>query len=172
MEAAPLLCAGLIGWCALRFAGDARKIVLYGFGGTAHILAQVALWQGREVSPFTRDGDFAGQAFARQLGCIWAGGSSDAAPVPLDAALIFAPVGALVLVAFQAVDKGGTVACAGIHMSDISAFPYATLWGERRIVSVANLTCDDGTSFLEAADRSGLKPSVRLYPLDQANDAL
>lgn len=172
MEAAPLLCAGLIGWCVLRFAGDARKIVLYGFGGTAHILAQVALWQGREVSAFTRDGDFAGQAFARQLGCIWAGGSSDAAPVPLDAALIFAPVGALVLVAFQAVDKGGTVACAGIHMSDISAFPYATLWGERRIVSVANLTCDDGTSFLEAADRSGLKPSVRLYPLDQANDAL
>jgi len=171
-EAAPLLCAGLIGWRALRFAGDAHRIGLYGFGAAAHILAQVALWQGRDVYAFTRDGDEPGQVFARSLGCAWAGGSSEAPPVLLDAALIFAPVGALVPLALKAVDKGGSVVCAGIHMSDIPAFPYADLWGERRIVSVANLTREDGVSFLDVADRSGLKPTVRLYPLSDANKAL
>lgn len=171
-EAAPLLCAGLIGWRALRFAGDARRIGLYGFGAAAHILAQVALWQGRKVYAFTRDGDEPGQAFARSLGCTWAGGSSETPPVLLDAALIFAPVGALVPLAIKAVDKGGSVVCAGIHMSDIPAFPYADLWGERRIVSVANLTREDGTSFLDVADRSGLKPIVHPYPLSDANAAL
>lgn len=171
-EAAPLLCAGLIGWRALRFAGDSHRLGLYGFGAAAHILAQIAIWQGRNVYAFTRDGDEVGQAFARALGCIWAGGSSTPPAVALDAALIFAPVGYLVPLALKAVDKGGTVVCAGIHMSDIPAFPYADLWGERRIVSVANLTREDGTSFLDAADRSGLKPRVSLYALDHANEAL
>lgn len=171
-EAAPLLCAGLIGWRALRFAGAARRIGLYGFGAAAHILAQVALWQGREVYAFTRDGDAAGQDFARTLGCSWAGGSTEVPPVVLDAALIFAPVGELVPIALKAVDKGGSVVCAGIHMSDIPTFPYADLWGERRIVSVANLTREDGVSFLDVADRSGLRPIVTLYSLAHANDAL
>jgi len=172
VEAAPLLCAGLIGWRALRMAGEGRTIGLYGFGAAAHIIAQVARWQGREVYAFTKDGDRAGQEFARSLGCVWAGGSSDSCPVVLDAALIFAPVGELVPIALRAVGKGGTVVCAGIHMSDIPRFPYADLWGERRLLSVANLTREDGTSFLDAADRSGLTTMVTAYPLDQANAAL
>ena len=151
VEAAPLLCAGLIGWRALRLAGPAPVIGLYGFGAAAHILAQVARHQGRTVYAFTKDGDEDGQAFARSLGCEWAGGSSDDPPAPLDAALIFAPAGELVPRALQAVRKGGRVICAGIHMSDIPSFPYADLWEERQIRSVANLTREDGTSFFELA---------------------
>ena len=145
--AAPLLCAGLIGWRALRLAGPAPVIGLYGFGAAAHILAQVARHQGRTVYAFTRDGDEDGQAFARSLGCEWAGGSSNDPPAPLDAALIFAPAGELVPRALKTVRKGGRVICAGIHMSDIPSFPYADLWEERQICSVANLTREDGTSF-------------------------
>ncbi|MBD3761903.1 zinc-dependent alcohol dehydrogenase family protein [Rhizorhabdus sp.] len=172
VEAAPLLCAGLIGWRALRLAGDAPVIGLYGFGAAAHILAQIAVWQGRTVYAFTRPDDRRGQDFARSLGCRWAGHSQEPPPAPLDAALIFAPVGALVPLALKAVRKGGRVVCAGIHMSDIPSFPYADLWEERSILSVANLTRDDGTSFFAAADRSGLTITTSVFPLDQANAAI
>jgi propanol-preferring alcohol dehydrogenase len=172
VEAAPLLCAGLIGWRALRLAGDAPVIGLYGFGAAAHILAQVAVWQGRTTFAFTRAGDQAGQDFARSLGCAWAGASEEPPPQPLDAAIIFAPVGALVPLALKAVKKGGKVVCAGIHMSDIPSFPYADLWQERSILSVANLTREDGTSFFEAVEQSGLRTTTNVFPLAQANEAI
>ena len=172
VEAAPLLCAGLIGWRALRLAGEAPCIGLYGFGAAAHILAQVAAWQGRKVFAFTKPGDVEGQEFARSFGCVWAGGSDQQPPEPLDAALIFAPVGQLVPVALKAVRKGGKVVCAGIHMSNIPGFPYADLWDERQILSVANLTRDDGVSFLKAVEASGLRTVTTEFPLAQANAAL
>jgi alcohol dehydrogenase, propanol-preferring len=169
---APLLCAGLIGWRSLRMAGEGRKIGLYGFGAAAHIIAQVARWQGRDVFAFTKSGDAAGQAFARSLGALWAGGSNEAPPAPLDCAIIFAPVGALVPTALQAVRKGGRVVCAGIHMSDIPAFPYRILWEERQIVSVANLTRADGREFFDIAGRAGVRTETTPYRLDTANEAL
>ena len=172
VEAAPLLCAGLIGWRALRLAGPAPVIGLYGFGAAAHILAQIATHQGRTVFAFTRDGDAEGQEFARSLGCIWAGGSSDRPPDLLDAALIFAPAGELVPLALRAVRKGGRVVCAGIHMSDIPSFPYADLWEERQILSVANLTREDGISFFEVASRIALRTVTETFRLDEANRAL
>ncbi len=171
-EAAPLLCAGLIGWRALRLAGDGRRIGLYGFGAAAHILTQVATWQGREVYAFTKPGDEDGQAFARSLGCVWAGSSEAAPPVQLDAALIFAPVGALVPAALKVVRKGGRVVCAGIHMSDIPAFRYADLWGERAILSVANLTRQDGISFFEMIEKAGIRTVTERFTLEHANEAL
>lgn len=172
IEAAPLLCAGLIGYRALKLAGDGERLGFYGFGAAAHILAQVAAWQGRRLFAFTRDGDSETQAFARSLGCAWAGGSSDAAPEELDAAIIFAPVGALVPQSLRQVRKGGRVVCAGIHMSDIPSFPYEDLWGERSILSVANLTRADGREFMEIADRVPVKTVTTAYPLEQANEAL
>jgi propanol-preferring alcohol dehydrogenase len=171
-EAAPLLCAGLIGYRALRLAGDARRLGIYGFGGAAHIVAQVAAYEGREVFAFTRPGDAAAQGFARDLGAAWVGDPGEVAPVALDAALIFAPVGALVPAALRAVAPGGTVVCAGIHMSDIPAFPYEWLWGERTIRSVANLTRRDGDEFLAIAPRARVRTAVTRYPLAQANQAL
>jgi propanol-preferring alcohol dehydrogenase len=171
-EAAPLMCAGLIGYRALVKAGDARRLGLYGFGAAAHIVAQVAVWQGRALYGFTRPGDTAGQDFARGLGCVWAGGSDELPPEPLDAAILFAPVGALVPAALNAVAPGGTVVCAGIHMSDIPAFPYDLLWHERQVVSVANLTRRDGEAFLRIAPQVPVRTSTHLYPLEQANDAL
>jgi propanol-preferring alcohol dehydrogenase len=172
VDAAPLLCAGLIGYRALRAAGDARRVGLFGFGAAAHLIAQAAVHEGREVHAFTRPGDAAGQAFARQLGAVWAGGSDQPPPVPLDAALIFAPVGALVPVALRAVAKGGAVICAGIHMSDIPSFPYADLWGERSIRSIANLTRADGEAFLALAGAAPIAIGARTYPLEDANRAL
>lgn len=172
VEAAPLLCAGLIGWRALRLAGDGARIGLYGFGAAAHILAQIAVWQGREVFAFTKDGDKVGQDFARSLGCAWAGPSTEPSPAPLDAALIFAPVGALVPLALKAVRKGGRVVCAGIHMSDIPAFPYRDLWEERQILSVANLTREDGTSFFAVAEKADLRTVTEVFPLAEAGAAL
>jgi propanol-preferring alcohol dehydrogenase len=169
---APLLCAGLIGWRALVLAGSGRRLGLYGFGAAAHILAQVAVWQGREVYAFTRPVDAGGQAFARRLGVAWAGGSDEAPPQPLDAAIIFAAVGSLVPTALQAVRKGGRVVCAGIHMSDIPSFPYRWLWQERQIRSVANLTRQDGIDFLALAPRVGIVTHTRPYALAQANEAL
>jgi propanol-preferring alcohol dehydrogenase len=169
---APLLCAGLIGWRSLVIAGAAKKIGFYGFGAAAHILAQVAQWQGRSVYAFTRSGDAHTQAFAKSLGAVWAGGSDDSAPEPLDAAIIFAPVGALVPLALRAVRKGGRVVCAGIHMSDIPSFPYGGLWEERELLSVANLTREDGLEFLKLAPQIGIKVTTRQYPLSQANEAL
>jgi propanol-preferring alcohol dehydrogenase len=169
---APLLCAGLIGYRALRLAGDARRLGIYGFGAAAHIVAQVARHEGRAFYAFTRAGDSASQRFALGLGAAWAGGSDQAPPQSLDAALIFAPVGALVPVALRHVDKGGCVVCAGIHMSDIPAFPYADLWGERSIRSVANLTRRDGSEFLALAARIPLPTSIRRFALAQANEAL
>jgi propanol-preferring alcohol dehydrogenase len=169
---APLLCAGLIGWRALAIAGDAKRLGLYGFGAAAHILAQVAAWQGRTVYAFTRPGDTAGQAFARSVGATWAGGSDAAPPESLDAAIIFAPVGALVPLALAAVRKGGRVVCAGIHMSDIPRFPYRLLWEERQVLSVANLTRQDGLDFLALAPRIGIRTTTRRYPLREANQAL
>jgi alcohol dehydrogenase, propanol-preferring len=171
-ELAPWLCAGLIGYRALRMAGDARRIGLYGFGAAAHIIAQVARHQGRDVHAFTRPGDHAAQAFARSLGAVWAGDSDRPASVPLDAAILFAPVGALVPKALADVAKGGTVVCAGIHMSDIPSFAYARLWHERRIVSVANLTRRDGEEFIALAARIPVRTSVVAYDLTKANDAL
>jgi propanol-preferring alcohol dehydrogenase len=171
-HAAPLLCAGLIGYRALRMAGDARRLGIYGFGAAAHVIAQVALWQGRAVYACTRPGDLAGQAFARSLGCGWAGDSTQPPPEPLDAALIFAPVGALVPAALQATRKGGTVICAGIHMSDIPTFPYRWLWGERSICSVANLTRADGEEFLALAAQVPVHTTVEVFPLVEANAAL
>ena len=172
VHAAPLLCAGLIGYRALRFAGDARRLGIYGFGAAAHLIAQVAVWQGRQVFAFTRAGDGEGQAFARSLGCAWAGDSTSASPAPLDAALIFAPVGALVPAALAATRKGGTVVCAGIHMSDIPQFSYELLWGERTVCSVANLTRADGDEFLALAARVPVVTHVEVFDLARANDAL
>lgn len=169
---APLLCAGLIGWRALVMAGEGRRIGLYGFGAAAHILAQVIAWQGREVYAFTRPGDTAGQAFARGLGAVWAGGSDELPPRPLDAAILFAAVGALVPNALRAVRKGGRVVCAGIHMSDIPSFPYSLLWQERQLLSVANLTRQDGIDFLCLAPRMGIVTHTTRYALRQANEAL
>jgi propanol-preferring alcohol dehydrogenase len=169
---APLLCAGLIGWRSLVIAGQGRKLGFYGFGAAAHILAQVALWQGRSVYAFTRAGDTHTQAFAKTLGAVWAGSSDDAPPEPLDAAIIFAPVGSLVPQALKAVRKGGRVVCAGIHMSDIPAFPYSLLWEERELLSVANLTRKDGLDFLKLAPQMGIQVKTTLYPLAQANQAL
>jgi propanol-preferring alcohol dehydrogenase len=171
-EAAPLLCAGLIGYRALSMAGEAKTLGIYGFGAAAHIVCQVARHQGRRVYAFTRAGDVAAQGFAHQLGAVWAGDSSQASPEPLEAALIFAPVGVLVPQALAAVDKGGTVVCAGIHMSDIPAFPYRILWGERCIRSVANLTRRDGEEFLALAPRVPVRTEVRRYALEQAAEAL
>ena len=171
-EAAPLLCAGLIGYRAYAMAGDAQRIGLYGFGAAAHLLAQLAVHQGREVFAFTRPGDGAAQQFARGLGCRWAGDSTAAPPQLLDAALIFAPVGALVPAALRAVRKGGSVVCAGIHMSDIPAFPYSLLWGERVVRSVANLTRRDGEEFMRLAVEARLRAAVRPYPLEAAGQAL
>ncbi|HLY56303.1 MAG TPA: zinc-dependent alcohol dehydrogenase family protein [Stellaceae bacterium] len=171
-EAAPLLCAGLIGYRALKMAGDARRLGIYGFGAAAHIIAQVARWQGREVYAFTRTGDSAAQDFARELGAVWAGSSEETPPAPLDAALIFAPVGALVPLALKATAKAGIVVCAGIHMSDIPSFPYSILWEERVVRSVANLTRKDAEAFLEIAPRAGVRTRPTPYPLDQANEAL
>jgi len=172
VEAAPLLCAGLIGYRALRAAGDARRLGIYGFGAAAHLIAQVARFQGREVLAFTRPGDDAAAGFARSLGAAWAGGSDQPSPAPLDAALIFAPVGALVPAALKNVVKGGAVVCAGIHMSDIPSFPYADLWGERTIRSVANLTRADAEEFLRLAPQVPVRATALPYPLDRANDAL
>jgi propanol-preferring alcohol dehydrogenase len=172
IDAAPLLCAGLIGHRALGMAGDARRLGLYGFGAAAHIIAQVARWQGREVFAFTRPGDRAAQDFARALGAVWAGDSTAAPPAPLDAALIFAPVGALVPAALSATAPGGTVVCAGIHMSDIPSFPYALLWRERVLRSVANLTRADGEAFLALAPKVPVRTRPVPYPLEQANQAL
>jgi propanol-preferring alcohol dehydrogenase len=172
MHVAPLLCAGLIGYRALKMAGDARRLGIYGFGAAAHLIAQVAVWQGREVHAFTRPGDTEGQDFARSLGCRWAGDSTAAAPAALDAAMIFAPVGALVPLALQATRKGGTVVCAGIHMSDIPAFPYRLLWGERAVRSVANLTRADGDEFLALAARIPLRTHVEVFDLARANEAI
>jgi propanol-preferring alcohol dehydrogenase len=171
-EAAPLLCAGLIGWRALRAAGEGKRIGLYGFGAAAHIIAQIAAWQKRDVYAFTRPGDTAGQEFARSLGCVWAGSSEAPPPAQLDAAIIFAPVGALVPAALRAVRKGGRVICAGIHMSDIPQFPYADLWGERSIQSIANLTRDDGETFFEVAAQAAVRTAITCYPLDEAAAAL
>jgi propanol-preferring alcohol dehydrogenase len=169
---APLLCAGLIGWRSLVMAGYAPKLGLYGFGAAAHIIAQVARWQGRRIFAFTQTGDEETQAFASSLGAEWAGGSEELPPQTLDAAIIFAPVGALVPVALKAVRKGGRVVCAGIHMSTIPAFAYDLLWEERQLVSVANLTRQDGLDFLGLAARIGIKTKTTTYPLAQANQAL
>jgi propanol-preferring alcohol dehydrogenase len=172
VEAAPLLCAGLIGWRSLKAAGGGERIGLYGFGAAAHIIAQVAVWQGRRVFAFTREGDTETQKFARSLGCSWAGGSSEAPPEELDAAIIFAPVGPLVPQALKRVRKGGRVVCAGIHMSDIPDFPYEDLWGERSIMSVANLTRADGREFMEIAARIPVKTKTTSFTLKEANEAL
>jgi propanol-preferring alcohol dehydrogenase len=172
VAAAPLLCAGLIGYRSLKLAGEARRLGIYGFGAAAHIVAQVARHQGREIFAFTRAGDSAGQQFARGLGAVWAGASDETPPEPLHAAIIFAPVGALVPAALRAVAKGGTVVCAGIHMSDIPGFPYAILWEERGIRSVANLTRDDGEEFLALAPKIPIRTETETFPLAQANEAL
>ncbi len=169
---APLLCAGLIGYRAYRLAGSGERLGLYGFGAAAHLLAQLAVAQGRRVFAFTRSGDTASQEFARSLGAIWAGSSGESPPEQLHAAIIFAPVGALVPRALQAVQPGGTVVCAGIHMTDIPAFPYELLWRERVLRSVANLTRQDGSEFLDVAARFGLRPTITRYPLESANQAL
>jgi propanol-preferring alcohol dehydrogenase len=171
-EFAPLLCAGLIGWRSLVFTGEAGIIGLYGFGAAAHIVAQVARWQGRRVFAFTRPGDTLGQAFALSLGAEWAGGSDSAPPEPLDAAIIYATPGELVPAALRAVKKGGRVVCGGIHMSDIPSFPYEILWGERLVVSVANLTRADACQFLAVAEQSAVQTHVSVYPLSRANQAL
>lgn len=171
-EIAPFLCAGLIGYRCLRKAGDARKLGLYGFGAAAHIVIQIANFEGREVYAFTRSGDRAAQEFARSMGAAWAGDSSVVAPEELDAAIIFAPAGELVPQALRTIRKGGIVVCGGIHMSDIPSFPYEILWGERRIESVANLTRKDGIKFMEIAPRIPIKTTVQTFALDQANEAL
>jgi propanol-preferring alcohol dehydrogenase len=174
-EAATLLCAGLIGYRSWKKAGEGgpvHSLGLYGFGAAAHLLAQLAVFEGQAVHAFTRPGDAAAQTLARDLGCVWAGSSAEPPPEPLDAAIIFAPVGELVPVALRAVRKGGSVVCGGIHMSDIPAFPYAILWGERRIVSVANLTRQDALEYLPLAARAGVRPHVKAYALEDANAAL
>ncbi len=169
---APLLCAGLIGWRSLKIAGDGKRLGLYGFGAAGHIVAQVARWQGREVFAFTRPGDETTQQFARSLGVAWAGGSDETPPEPLDAAIIYATVGALVPQALRAVRKGGRVVCAGIHMSDIPTFPYRILWEERGLLSVANLTRQDGIEFLGQVSKMGVVVKTTTYPLTEANTAL
>lgn len=172
LQAAPLLCAGLIGYRSLRMAGDAERLGLYGFGAAAHMIAQVASYGGRRVFAFTSPGDEEAQSFARELGAAWTGGSDEAPPEELDAAIIFAPVGPLVPAALRAVAKGGTVVCAGIHMSDIPSFPYRILWGERSVRSVANLTRRDGEEFLDLAPQVPVRTEVVPFPLDAANEAL
>jgi alcohol dehydrogenase, propanol-preferring len=169
---APLLCAGLIGWRSLVMAGDALHLGIYGFGAAGHIIAQVARWQGRSVYAFTRAGDDAAQQLARSLGVVWAGASEDAPPVPLDAAIIYAPAGVLVPLALRAVRKGGRVVCAGIHMTDIPSFPYRILWEERQLLSVANLTRNDGVEFFKIAPRAGIMTETTVFPLTEANEAL
>ncbi|MCL6705627.1 zinc-dependent alcohol dehydrogenase family protein [Pseudomonas sp. R2.Fl] len=169
---APLLCAGLIGWRSLKKAGTGKRIGLYGFGAAAHIIAQVCSWQGREVYAFTRPGDRQAQSFAMELGARWAGGSDQAPPVPLDTAIIFAPVGDLVVCALRAVRKGGKVVCGGIHMSDIPRMPYALLWGERSVESVANLTREDAEEFFPVAKEAAVTTHTVVYPLPDANRAL
>ena len=169
---APLLCAGLIGWRSLKIAGDGKRLGLYGFGAAGHIVAQVAKWQGREVFAFTRPGDTGTQEFARSLGVTWAGGSDQSPSEPLDAAIIYATAGELVPQALKAVHKGGRVVCAGIHMSDIPSFPYRILWEERQLLSVANLTRQDGIDFLRLAPKIGIDVKTTVYPLEQANKAL
>lgn len=171
-EAAPLLCAGLIGYRALVAAGDAKRIGIYGFGAAAHIIAQLARWQGREIFAFTRPGDADGQRFARELGAAWAGDSTAAPPQELDAAILFAPVGALIPQALRHTAKGGTVVCAGIHMSNIPEFPYSILWGERCVRSIANLTRRDGEAFLDIAPKAGVRAEVETFPLAAADEAL
>lgn len=171
-EAAPLLCAGLIGYRALVATGDAERIGIYGFGAAAHIIVQLARWQGRTVFAFTKPGDLAGQCFAKELGATWAGDSTAAPPDEMDAAILFAPVGALVPEALRHTAKGGTVVCAGIHMSDVPGFPYSTLWGERTIRSIANLTRRDGEEFLNIAPKAGIRTVVETFRLEQANEAL
>jgi propanol-preferring alcohol dehydrogenase len=169
---APLLCAGLIGWRSLKIAGDGKRLGLYGFGAAGHIVAQVARWQGREVYAFTRPGDTGKQAFARSLGVTWAGGSDESPPEALDAAIIYATVGGLVPAALKAVRKGGRVVCAGIHMSDIPTFPYRILWEERELLSVANLTREDGIEFLGLVPKMNIVVKTTPYPIEQANAAL
>ena len=169
---APLLCAGLIGWRALRLTEGARRIGLYGFGAAAHIVAQLIRWQTRQFYAFTRPGDLRTQAFARELGACWTGDSEQSPPQPLDAAILFAPAGELVPVALQAVRKGGRVVCAGIHMSDIPSMPYRLLWEERQLVSVANLTRQDGIEFLNVVPKAGIRTTTKTYPLRDANQAL
>jgi propanol-preferring alcohol dehydrogenase len=171
-DAAPLLCAGLIGYRSLMAAGDAKRLGIYGFGAAAHIVTQVARWQGREVYAFTKPGDVAGQAFACSLGALWAGDSTTLPPQELDAAILYAPVGALLPMALRAVAKGGVVVCAGIHMSDIPSFPYAILWGERQVRSVANLTRRDGEDFLALAPQVPMRTITHAFRLEQANEAL
>jgi propanol-preferring alcohol dehydrogenase len=171
-HAAPLLCAGLIGYRSLKRCGDARRLGIYGFGAAAHIVAQVAKWQGREVFAFVRPGDEAAARFARDLGAAWAGGSDEQPPERLDAAIIFAPVGGLVPAALRALDKGGTVVCGGIHMSDIPSFPYDLLWEERTVTSIANLTRADGAEFLALAPRVPVRTDIETFPLADANQAL
>lgn len=169
---APLLCAGLIGWRSLRIAGDGRRVGLYGFGAAAHIVAQIARWQGRDVYAFTRAGDDKARAFALKLGACWVGSSEDQPDQALDCAIIYAPVGVLIPAALKAVRKGGRVVCAGIHMSDIPSFPYALLWQEREVVSVANLTREDGVEFFRLLPKVGILTETTVYPLDAANQAL
>lgn len=169
---APLLCAGLIGWRCLKKAGDGKRLGIYGFGAAAHIVAQIAIWQGREIFAVTRPGDKEAQEFARSLGATWAGGSDELPPMQLDAAIIFAPVGDLVPIALRAVRKGGRVVCGGIHMSDIPAMPYKLLWEERELVSVANLTRRDAEEFFPIAKRAQVRTHTKVYPLEQANQAL
>jgi propanol-preferring alcohol dehydrogenase len=172
LAVAPLLCAGLIGWRSLVMAGDGKHIGIYGFGAAGHIIAQVARWQGRRVSAFTRAGDLEAQRLARSLGADWAGGSEEQPPAPLDAAIIYAPVGSLVPLALRAVRKGGRVVCAGIHMSDIPSFPYDILWEERELVSVANLTRADGVAFFKIAAQAAIKTHTTVFPLREANEVL
>jgi propanol-preferring alcohol dehydrogenase len=167
-----LLCAGLIGWRCLKKAGDGKRLGIYGFGAAAHIVAQIAIWQGREIFAVTRPGDKEAQEFARSLGATWAGGSDELPPMQLDAAIIFAPVGDLVPIALRAVRKGGRVVCGGIHMSDIPAMPYKLLWEERELVSVANLTRRDAEEFFPIAKRAQVRTHTKVYPLEQANQAL
>jgi propanol-preferring alcohol dehydrogenase len=172
LQAAPLLCAGLIGYRSLRMAGDAHTLGFFGFGSAAHVIVQAARFKGQKIFAFTRPGDTEGQRFALELGADWAGDSTATPPEPLDAAIIFAPAGELVPIALKALNKGGTVVCAGIHMSDIPSFPYEILWGERSIRSVANLTRADGEEFLELAPRIPIRTQVQVWPLQEANEAL
>ena len=172
IELAPWLCAGLIGYRSLRKAGDARRVGIYGFGAAAHIIAQIARYEGRDIYAFTRPGDSSAQVFARRLGAVWAGGSDESAPEALDAAILLAPVGALIPKALRDIVKGGVVVCGGIHMSDIPQFPYDILWGERRVCSVANLTRQDGRDFIELAQKVPIRTMVSPFPLARANEAL
>jgi propanol-preferring alcohol dehydrogenase len=172
LQVAPLLCAGLIGYRSLVMAGEGKRLGIYGFGAAAHIVTQVAVWQGRQVFAFTREGDVEGQHFAREMGAVWAGGANELPPAELDAAIIFAPAGELVPLALRAVGPGGTVVCGGIHMSDIPSFPYSLLWGERTLRSVANLTRQDGINFLALAPRVPVRTEVETFPLESVNEAL